>query len=61
MLGGEAGAGARAAAPTNYLGIRDSDDSDDDVENRAGLGGHTFTEQVRWVTACKKSCMPALE
>ena len=59
MLGGEAG--TRAAAPTNYLGMRDSDDSDDDVENRARLGGQTFTEQVRWVTARKKSCMPALE
>ena len=53
--------GTRAAAPTNYLGMRDSDDSDDDVENRAGLGGHTFTEQVRWVTARKKRCIPILE
>ena len=59
MLGGEAG--TRAAAPTNYLGIRDSDDSDDDVENRAGLGGQTFTEQVRWVTAREKRCIPILE
>ena len=58
MLGGESGAGARAAAPTNYLGIRDSDDSDDDAENRAGLGGQTFTEQVRWVTVREKRCIP---
>ena len=31
VLGGEEG--MRAAAPTNYLGMRDSDDSDDDAEN----------------------------